>query len=654
MLSYRRELDGLRALAVIAVIVYHANLKLFGVQLFQGGFFGVDVFFVLSGYLITGIIREQMGQGTFSFLDFYWRRAKRIVPALLTMLLATSGLAYLILLPDDLVTYAQSLQSALYFGSNHFFYGEDSYTAAASIYRPLLHTWSLSVEWQFYVAFPFIVWAINRFCPRYMFGILLALALVSLQISNLIVKVNPDMAFYLLLTRAWELILGGLVTFYNRTNIESSEKGSFALLAYQSLPIIGLFLIVHSMIFIGHEVPHPSFITLLPVLGTCLFIMFSHKGEVSNDVMSFKPIVGIGLISYSLYLWHQPVFVFFRLIKHSYFRYEQFALLFVISLLFSVFSYFVIEKTFRRKSISVAGKLYIILSIVICSLFSYLVSYNDGYPDRFETIKGFENYEIDNRKLQKDSWLLLKERNEKNPNFTNAKNKVLIVGNSHAKDLYNALEQNKEQAHDFDFLRSSLPQVRCANETISDYKNQRDKFYLSKQYIESTTIVVSTRYEKGRCSRNASEKPTSDIDGLQFLIKRAKRDSKHVVVFSNTAEFSSIDEKIVADYIYNKYVDNRYQNIEKLFNEADSLLFSKIKKEKLNVSNIVKKIANELNVTFLEKESLICNDSYCSAYTDEGYKTFYDYGHWTLDGAKFFGKRLIERGMLEDFKPDLP
>jgi peptidoglycan/LPS O-acetylase OafA/YrhL len=435
MLSYRKELDGLRALAVVAVIVYHANLKLFGVQLFQGGFFGVDVFFVLSGYLITGIIRHQMEQGTFSFRDFYWRRAKRIVPALLTMLLITSGLAYLILLPDDLVTYARSLQSALYFGSNYFFYGEDSYTAAASIYRPLLHTWSLSVEWQFYVVFPFIVWGVNRFFPRYLFGILLALALLSLQVSSFLVKVNPDMAFYLLPTRAWELILGGLVTFYNRASIEDTVKGSLASIAYQSLPIIGLFLVVHSMVFIGHEVQHPSFITLLPVLGTCLFIMFSHKGEVSNDVMSFKPVVGIGLISYSLYLWHQPIFVFFRFIKHDYFRYEQFFLLVLISLSLSICSYFFVEKAFRKKESSIINWICLVSTLVICMSFSVLVPQKGGFPQRLGEAATAFNDLSDNKKFKLNNIRCHNADLSNRCSVTGKGRNIILIGDSHAGAL---------------------------------------------------------------------------------------------------------------------------------------------------------------------------------------------------------------------------
>ncbi|OEE94995.1 acyltransferase family protein [Vibrio crassostreae] len=484
MLSYRRELDGLRALAVVAVIVYHANLKLFGFQLFQGGFFGVDVFFVLSGYLITGIIRNYMEQGTFSFRDFYWRRAKRIVPALLTMLLVTSGLAYLILLPDDFVIYASSLQSALYFGSNHFFYGEDSYTAAASIYRPLLHTWSLSVEWQFYVVFPFIVWAINRFCPRYMFGILLALALISLQSSSFTVKLNPDLAFYLLPTRAWELILGGLVTFYNRKNTENLVKGSFVSIAYQSLPMIGMFLVVHSMIFIGHEVQHPSFITLLPVLGTCLFIMFSHKGEISNDVMSLKPIVGIGLISYSLYLWHQPIFVFFRLIKHDYFRYEQFLLLVLISGLLSVATYYFIESEFRKNQLK-TYKLTLLLLVFAGLVYgSTVVIKADGLPSRYGELSKVL-FNIKGQKLIRSDEILDK--------------KIITIGDSHADALSSSLESkfsNYQIVKKLGHGCLSIPYVRrSGNSSLAKACNERVTPEITRLIptVREQTIVFSAR-----------------------------------------------------------------------------------------------------------------------------------------------------------------
>ena len=163
MHSYRRELDGLRALAVFAVIIYHAKLVIVGEPVFKGGLFGVDVFLVLSGYLITGIIREKIDSHRFSLGDFYLRRFKRIVPAFIVIMAAVSVAAYIILLPDELVTFARSLKSALYFGSNYFFYGEDSYTADASIYKPLLHTWSLAVECQFYLLYPLLIWVICRF-----------------------------------------------------------------------------------------------------------------------------------------------------------------------------------------------------------------------------------------------------------------------------------------------------------------------------------------------------------------------------------------------------------------------------------------------------------------------------------------------------------
>lgn len=408
MLSYRRELDGLRALAVIAVIVYHANLKTFGVQIFQGGFFGVDVFFVLSGYLITGIIRDQMDKGTFSFRDFYWRRTKRIVPALLSMLVVTSGIAYVVLLPNDLITYVNSLKSALYFGSNYFFYSEDSYVADASIYKPLLHTWSLAVEWQFYIIYPIIVWVANRFFHQYLFEIILGITLLSLQFSTFIVSNYPDMAFYLLPSRAWELTMGGLATFYSRERFNSAEKGSLENLCYKALPLLGLFLIMHSMLFIGHEVQHPSFLTLMPVIGTCLYLMFAHKGEASSDILSIKPIVYVGLVSYSLYLWHQPIFVFFRFIKNSHFRYEQFALLLVVSLSMAALTCKFVENIYRKRAQNKYVYSLPLLAAFSLVFFSQQTLKNEGFPERLKgnVKEAYEMYKVvEFRRLEKPTEL---------------------------------------------------------------------------------------------------------------------------------------------------------------------------------------------------------------------------------------------------------
>ncbi|MBC7002130.1 acyltransferase [Photobacterium sp. BZF1] len=408
MLSYRKELDGLRALAVIAVIIYHANLEVFGFHILKGGFFGVDVFLVLSGYLITGIIRNQMEKGSFSFVDFYWRRAKRILPALLIMLVVSTLLAYVILLPNDLVSYSKSLQSALFFGSNHFFYGEDSYVADASIYKPLLHTWSLAVEWQFYIVYPIVVWFINKYFKRHLFGILLGLAILSLQYSNYIVSNYPDMAFFLLPSRAWELILGGLITFYDRELIQKATKNSFANFAYQALPIIGLAVVIHCMVFIDHTVLHPSFLTLLPVLGTCLFIMFSHEGELTNDILSLKPVVYIGLISYSLYLWHQPVFVFFRFVKNESFRHEHLLLLIAISSLLAVVTYKYIESYYRQKKTSHLAASLLVIQTGLLMVFAYQTPISKGFPERLTGIvkEAYDMYETVEFRRLKDTQLL--------------------------------------------------------------------------------------------------------------------------------------------------------------------------------------------------------------------------------------------------------
>jgi peptidoglycan/LPS O-acetylase OafA/YrhL len=208
-MEYRREIDGLRALAVLPVILFHA-----GFTTFSGGFVGVDVFFVISGYLITTIILTELEQGTFSIVNFYERRARRILPALFVMMLACLPFAWFWLLPEDMKDFSQSLLAVSVFASNILFWRESGYFDSAAELKPLLHTWSLAVEEQYYMLFPLFLMATWRFGRRWILGSLIAVALASLALAQWGSLVKPAATFYLLPTRVWELLIGAFAAFY--------------------------------------------------------------------------------------------------------------------------------------------------------------------------------------------------------------------------------------------------------------------------------------------------------------------------------------------------------------------------------------------------------------------------------------------------------
>ncbi len=401
MLQYRKELDGLRALAVIAVLFYHVNLVSYPLlentfftrqNLFRGGFLGVDVFFVLSGFLITAMIKSAMDRQAFSFKDFYLRRARRIIPVLLVVLgVATVG-AYFLLFPAEMLQFAESLKSALYFGSNFFFYGDTTYVSDASIYKPLLHTWSLALEWQFYILYPVFFWCIYRYFRSNAFWILLALSVASLCLAQWTTGRYPDFSFYLLPTRAWELMFGGLIVLVGRDTLVAKTKKHPVL---RWLPLTGILLILGSFFLIDDKVAHPSFITFLPVLGTVLFILFSHDRDGVTFVFSWKPVVFIGVISYSIYLWHQPIFVYFRYIKYEYIRMEQFAILSIFCVLLSWLSYRFIESPFRKKDAGLAKWGVLACIWIGCGAFAFTAIAKDGFGDKLANLeKLYDVYKI--------------------------------------------------------------------------------------------------------------------------------------------------------------------------------------------------------------------------------------------------------------------
>ena len=378
-LTYRPEIDGLRAIAVIAVILYHAQLTIFGHQPFKGGFIGVDVFFVISGYLITSIIlKELVTTGSFSFKHFYERRIRRILPALLFVMLVSLPFAWMYLLPSSFVDFSKSILYSLGFSSNFYFhYSGQQYGAESGLSKPFLHTWSLSVEEQFYILFPIVLLVTFKYFRKYLIHILILGFVISLSLAEWGSRNHPSFNFYVLPTRGWELLAGSILAYFEITNSKRSENKTLNLI----LPTIGLILIGHSILFFNDKMFHPSFYTLSPIIGVCLIIWFSNKNEIITKILSTKLFVGIGLISYSLYLWHYPLFAFQNYL--SYFFFKKYIvtkfILIIISLILSIITFFLIEKKFRNKKFNFKNIIVAILSsmilIVIINLFFL---YTDG------------------------------------------------------------------------------------------------------------------------------------------------------------------------------------------------------------------------------------------------------------------------------------
>lgn len=335
-MQYRREIDGLRAVAVLPVILFHA-----GFSVFSGGFVGVDVFFVISGYLITSILIAELEQGKFSIARFYERRARRILPALFVVMLACLPFAYMWMLPSQLKDFAQSLVAVVFFASNILFWREDGYFAAAAELKPLLHTWSLAVEEQYYLLFPLFLLLLWRFGRQRVFWSVVAVAVLSLLLAEWGWRNKPSANFYLAPTRAWELLAGSICAFLT---VGRAQKSSNVLSA------AGLALIVFAIFAYSDSTPFPSVYTLVPVVGTVLVILFAAEGTWVARLLSLRGFVGIGLISYSAYLWHQPLFAFARLRSLTEPSHVLMGVLAVAALLLAWATWRYVEQPFRKRA----------------------------------------------------------------------------------------------------------------------------------------------------------------------------------------------------------------------------------------------------------------------------------------------------------------
>ncbi len=335
-MHYRREIDGLRALAVVPVILFHAH-----VPGLPGGFIGVDIFFVISGFLITSLLAEDLSTGRYSLAGFYERRVRRIFPALAIVLLATLPPAFLLLLPSQIEDFSASLGAVVVFLSNVFFLSQVGYFSPDAELQPLLHTWSLAVEEQYYLLFPPLLALLWRRGARWTYLVLGALAIGSFVFALWGATENPGRNFFFTGSRAWELLAGAIAALAAR---RGGLQGSDVL---ASLGLVG---VIGAILLWGPETPAPGAWMLVPVVGTVLILLFAQSGTTTARVLSHPGFVGVGLVSYSAYLWHQPLFSFAR---HYYVAQPPvpvMAVLILLTFLLAWATWAFVEQPFRRKS----------------------------------------------------------------------------------------------------------------------------------------------------------------------------------------------------------------------------------------------------------------------------------------------------------------
>ena len=649
-MKYRPEIDGLRAVAVIPVIFFHA-----GFSLFSGGFVGVDVFFVISGYLITTIILSEMEQGKFSLVNFYERRARRIIPALFVVMATSLLFAWLWLLPKAMQDFSRSLVAVSSFWSNILFWRETDYWDVASELKPLLHTWSLAVEEQYYVLFPLFLMLMWSFRKRWILATFMLVAGLSLAVAQWGVSHNPVATFYLLPTRAWELAIGAGIAFYFLYRKEVLRILFSHKLVDEAFGLVGLCMIGYSVFVFDKSTPFPGLHALVPTIGTGLIILFSSPETISGRLLSSRSLVFIGLISYSAYLWHQPLFAFAR--------YNEFpepspwllSILIVATFILAYITWWLIEKPFRNKAKYSRKKIFWFVGIgSLCFIaVGAAGNYYDGFKHRsIYTNLLVKKYQPDYRVLQQQSWEYLRElsgNKEYGVDFNeydrklwfkenDSRRNLLLVGNSHSKDLFNILVNSDYAMRHFQVARFGVQ--------ISDLVNKKTDLFASPNYKQAEIVMIVSRYTE------------ADPATLDRVVEMIKNDGKKVAIVKNIYEFDFYAEKNLADYLLRKDYLKKYRKgtltAPEVVNKLNIAYYERFatheRPEHIEISDkAIDAIARKhSDILILDRMDYACDKvaKKCFSANTEFEKYYYDYGHNTLAGAMFFGKRVDQVGWL--------
>ncbi|MFS2225408.1 acyltransferase family protein [Pantoea sp. B65] len=619
-MKYRADIDGLRALAVLPVIAYHM-----GVPIISGGFTGVDIFFVISGYLICGIIWQGAIKGEFSYLDFYKRRCLRILPPLFVVLITTLLFGYHHLLPTQFTDLGNSAIATTLFSSNIFFWSQVDYFAGPAELKPLLHTWSLAVEEQFYILFPVVLLLAVRWCRQRITQMMLLIIAASFLLSIAGVLKKPDFTFYMLPTRAWELAIGGLIAV---SSLET-KASTLRMQTRHLISITGLACILFGFFWLDSSKPFPSWNALWPCVGSFLIILAGRDAAI-NRLLALKPVVYIGMISYCLYLWHWPIIVYAKMFFNFSENTRDFAII-ATTFALAIASRYLIEIPFRYKlsalhptgivTASVAG-------LVVLGGATFYVGHFNNHSGQFSTealtlakfsqYHGTEEYYyqfragscfIDGNNEEKDKYnrdfCLKTSVTEKN---------YLLIGDSHGAHLWRALSIAAGQ--NVNLMQATSAGCKPVNQQKINNKCTELMEYVYRQWVPNHKldgVIISARWLP------------EDMAQLQVTLKELKKNTPNIIVMGPTVEYNEPLPDLLA-----------YQQ-----NGRQDLVANSINKHIKAIDHQVQQVARQQQVGYISVYNILCPNDMCHALASNGQPSAFDYGHFTLSGANDVARQAM-------------
>lgn len=639
-MKYRAEIDGLRAIAVLPVIFFHAGFSSFG-----GGFVGVDVFFVISGYLITSILLSEKAAGNFSLIHFYERRARRILPALYTVMLISAIAAWFWLMPSDMHSFAKSVFAVSIFASNILFWLESGYFGVAVDLKPLLHTWSLAVEEQYYLLFPLMLIFLWKYQKASIGLWLVGLTLGSLVISEWGASYAPDAAFFLLPFRAWEILIGALIAYYTSENVAGRTIKNPPPIVKEAAAALGLSLILYAVFSFDSATRFPGLNAVIPTLGAALVILYASTANLTGRLLSHKLLVGIGLISYSLYLWHQPLFAFSRHTSLKEPSSIDFALLILASFALAILSWRYIEKPFRNKIAITPKALWLFAAggtfVFIC--FGLIGYYLKGYPKRGTELaeraiqiseRMSANYGL--HKDCKEFTLSPNCRTHENP-------KVLLWGDSYAMHLAQGLVASNPDIRLIQMTKSACAPISgiaiASNKYSENFPAECNAFNAEVlQWLEKNSTVKYAVLSSPFTANTAEGAYVERIDGEKVPAKEASQ--THLKETLAALHRMGITPVIVSPPPRGGYnIGHCLSNAIIYGRPVDACSIDKDENTK-QLSDVIEFLRQStIGYKFIDLSEGLCADDSCQTF-DGDILIYRDGGHLSREGSAYVGKKM--------------